>query len=55
MHTATFFRRLVPVLLLGSLTLASCECNKERDPRPRGKGKCGSSAPTTTPPSGGNS
>ncbi|MEL5994247.1 hypothetical protein [Hymenobacter segetis] len=54
MHTATFFRRLLPVMLLTSLVLASCGGCKDRDPRP--KGKCGSTAPTTTtPPPGGNS
>ncbi|MBH8558849.1 hypothetical protein [Hymenobacter negativus] len=55
MHTATFFRRLLPAMLLTSLALASCECRKDHDPRPN-KGKCGSTAPsTTTPPPGGNS
>ncbi|GAB2867206.1 hypothetical protein [Hymenobacter ruber] len=55
MHTATFFRRLLPVMLLTSLALASCEGCKDRDPRPN-KGKCGSTAPTsTTPPPGGHS
>ena len=54
MPTATFFRRLLPVVLLGSLALASCEGCKDHDPRPRGK--CNKTAPTsTTPPSGGNS
>ena len=51
MRTATFFRRLLPALLLTSLALASCEGCKDRDPRP--KGKCGSH--TTPPPApGGN-
>ena len=54
MHTATFFRRLLPALLLTSLALASCEGCKDHDPRP--KGKCGSKAPTSsTPAPGGNS
>ncbi|MET4073772.1 hypothetical protein [Hymenobacter sp. UYCo722] len=55
MPTATFFRRLLPVVLLTSLALASCERCKEHDPRPRGN--CGSKMPTTTTPpaSGGNS
>ena len=50
MHTATFFRRLLPALLLTSLALASCERCKDHDPRP--KGKCGSQAPTPSKPSG---
>lgn len=45
MLTATFFRRLLPVVLLGSLALVSCERCKDHDPRP--KDKCGSH---TTPP-----
>ena len=55
MPTATFFRQLLPaVLLLGSLTLASCEGCKDHDPRPHAK--CGSKVPaTTTPPASGNS
>ena len=54
MHTATFFRRLLPALLLTSLALASCERDKDHDPRP--KGKCGSTAPTSsTPAPGGHS
>ena len=52
MPTATFFRRLLPVVLLTSLALASCEHCKDRDPRP--KGKCGTQAPATPTP-GGNS
>ncbi|MDQ2770163.1 MAG: hypothetical protein M3Y54_06655 [Bacteroidota bacterium] len=55
MRTLTRFRWLLPALLLTSLTLASCEGCKDHDPRPHGKGKCGSSTPATTPPSGGNS
>ena len=56
MLTATFFRRLLPLVLLGSFALASCEGGKDRDPRPRGSGKCNKTAPTTTtPPAGGNS
>ncbi|MDB5269310.1 MAG: hypothetical protein JWP58_2350 [Hymenobacter sp.] len=57
MHTATFFRRLLPALLLTSLALASCERCKDHDPRPNNKGKCGSAAPTTTTttPPGGHS
>ena len=50
MPTATFFRRLLPVVLLGSLALASCEGCKDHDPRPRGK--CGSH--TAPPPAPGN-
>ena len=54
MPTATFFRRLLPVVLFGSLALASCECRNDHDPRPRGK--CNKTVPTTTtPPAGGNS
>ena len=55
MRTLTRFRWLLPALLLTSLTLASCEDGKDHDPRPHRKGKCGNSAPTVTPPSGGNS
>ncbi len=51
MRTLTRFRWLLPALLLTSLALASCE-RKDHDPRPHGKGKCGSS---NTPPPGGNS
>lgn len=47
----TFFRRLLPVLLLSSLALASCG-RKECDPRP--KKKCGTPTSSTTKP-GGNS
>ena len=51
MPTATFFRRLLPAVLLTSLVLASCEHRKDHDPRP--KGKCG--AHSTPPPApGGN-
>lgn len=51
MRTATFFRLLLPALLLTSLALASCERCKDHDPRP--KGQCGSH--TTPPPApGGN-
>ena len=54
MPTATFFRRLLPAVLLGSLALASCEHDKDHDPHPRGK--CNKTVPTTTtPPAGGNS
>lgn len=52
MHTATFFRRLLPALLLTSLALASCERCKDRDPRPKSK-KC-DNYPTPTPPPSGN-
>ncbi|GAB3844487.1 hypothetical protein GCM10028822_01820 [Hymenobacter terrigena] len=48
MYTATFFRRLLPIMLLTSLALASCEHCKDHDPRPNNKGKCGSTAPATT-------
>lgn len=46
----TPFRRLLPALLLVSLTLASCERCKDHDPRP--KGKCGSHTPTPSKPTG---
>ena len=46
MPSATFFRRLLPAVLLTSLALASCEHRKDHDPRPRGK--CGNGSPTTT-------
>ena len=49
MPTPTFFRRLVPALLLASLALASCGQCKDRDPRPRNSNKCGN-GPTATPP-----
>ncbi len=51
MPTATFsLRRLLPALVVGALLLASCECRKDHDPRPRGK--CGSSAPAPARPTG---
>ena len=50
MPTATFFRRLLPAVLLTSLALASCEGCKDRDPRPRNK--CGSQAPAPSRPNG---
>ncbi|WP_460549888.1 hypothetical protein [Hymenobacter daeguensis] len=50
--TPTFFRRLVPALLLAGLTLASCQCRKDHDPKP--KGQCGTPTTGTTKP-GGNS
>lgn len=51
-RTITRFRRLLPALLLAGLTLASCQCRKDRDPQP--KGKCGTSTTSNTKP-GGNS
>jgi hypothetical protein len=50
--TPTILRRLLPALLLAGLTLASCECRKDRDPKP--KGQCGTPTASTTKP-GGNS
>ena len=50
MPTATFFRRLLPVVLLTSLALASCERGKDHDPRPRNK--CGSQVPAPPTPNG---
>ncbi|WP_345058886.1 hypothetical protein [Hymenobacter glaciei] len=52
MLTATFFRRLLPAVLLTSLALASCEHSKDHDPRPRGK--CGNNNPTTTTSTSGS-
>lgn len=52
MLTATFFRRLLPVVLLGSLALASCEGCKDHDPRP--KDKCGSHSIPPPAPAGNN-
>ena len=51
----TLFRRLLPVLLLGSLVLAACESGKDHDPRPKGKGNCGSKTTPPPPTPGGNS
>ena len=48
----TFFRLLMPALLLTSLTLASCGRSKDCDPHP--KGKCGTPT-TSTPKPNGNS
>jgi hypothetical protein len=51
MPARLLLHRLLPALLLASLTLASCEHRKDCDPHP--KKKCGT---TTAPPkSGGNS
>ncbi|MCC3153109.1 hypothetical protein Q3A66_10090 [Hymenobacter sp. BT770] len=50
MPTATLYRRLLPALLLAGLALSSCEHRKDCDPKP--KGKCGTTAPSTTPPTG---
>ncbi|HEX8329862.1 MAG TPA: hypothetical protein VF629_20155 [Hymenobacter sp.] len=55
MHTSTtFFRRLLPALLLASLALASCgEDCKEDDPKPSSsKSKQQDRCPTPPAPSG---
>ena len=50
MHNFTpYFRRLLPLVLLGSLALTSC-WSKEGDPRPNGH--CGSPTATTGTDSG---
>lgn len=54
MRTATLFRGLVPALLLVGLTLSSCNCRKDDDPRPK-KGKCGTKTTTTGTKPGGAS
>lgn len=48
----TFFRRLLPVMLLASCALASCGQRKDCDPRP--KNRCGTPTSAATKP-GGNS
>lgn len=53
MPTTIRLRRLLPALLLAGLTLASCQCRKDRDPQP--KGKCGTPTTTGSTKPGGNS
>ncbi|MBO2009011.1 hypothetical protein [Hymenobacter negativus] len=50
--TTTFSRLLLSALLLTGLTLASCQCRKDHDPKP--KGQCGAPTSSSTKP-GGNS